>query len=110
MKSVRERIKAAMRRAGVTQGQVAEACGVSGPAVNQWLSGKTRTIDPRHLPSIAACTDSSVAWLASGKGRPGKKAGATLSSAEKRLIDDLRRLPPGVRAEVGRLVRAIAPA
>ena len=33
--SYKVRIREAMRRAGVTQGQVAEACGVSGPAVNQ---------------------------------------------------------------------------
>jgi transcriptional regulator with XRE-family HTH domain len=46
MKSVRERIRAAMQRAHVTQEQVAEACGVTGPAVNQWLTGKTKNVDP----------------------------------------------------------------
>ena len=33
MKSVREHIRVAIERSGVTQEQVAEACGVSGPAV-----------------------------------------------------------------------------
>jgi transcriptional regulator with XRE-family HTH domain len=110
MKSVRERIRVAMRRAGVTQGQIAEACGVSGPAVNQWLTGKTKNVDPRYLADVAACTNASLNWLMTGKGDPGRKARDPLSSAEERLLQDFRRLTPKVRAEVGRLVRAIAPA
>jgi transcriptional regulator with XRE-family HTH domain len=110
MKSVRERIRTAMRRAGVTQGQVAEACGVSGPAVNQWLTGKTRNVDPRYLADVAACTNSSLNWLMTGKGDPGRKARDPLSTAEQRLLEDFRKLTPKVRAEVGRLVRAIAAA
>ena len=110
MKSVRERIRVAMRRAGVTQGQVAEACGVSGPAVNQWLTGKTKNVDPRYLADVAACTDASLGWLMTGKGDPGRRARDPLSSAEEKLLQDFRRLTPKVRAEVGRLVRAIAAA
>jgi hypothetical protein len=45
-----------------------------------------------------------------GKGDPGRKARDPLSSAEERLLEDYRRLTPMVRAEVGWLVRAIAPA
>ena len=97
-----------MRRAGVTQGQVAEACGVSGPAVNQWLTGKTRSVDPRYLADVAACTNASLSWLMTGKGDPGRRARDPLSTAEERLLRDFRRLTPKVRAEVGRLVRAIA--
>jgi transcriptional regulator with XRE-family HTH domain len=98
----------AMRRVGVTQGQVAEACGVSGPALNQWLTGKTKNIDRRHLAGVAACTGTSVAWLTTGRGAPGKGASDILSAAQKSLLQDFRKLPPKVRAEVGRLVRAIA--
>ena len=94
----------------MTQGQVAEACGVSGPAVNQWLTGKTKNVDPRYLADVAACTNASLAWLMTGRGDPGRRARDPLSSAEERLLEDLRRLPPRVRSEVGRLVRAIAPA
>jgi transcriptional regulator with XRE-family HTH domain len=108
MKSVRERIKTAMRRVGVTQGQVAEACGVSGPAVNQWLTGKTKNIDPRYLADVAACTNASLNWLMTGKGDPGRQARDPLSSAEQELLGDYRKLSPKVRSEVGRLVKAIA--
>src|SRR5512134_1071331 len=109
MKSVRERIRLAMQRAGVTQGQVAEACGVSGPAVNQWLTGKTKKIDPRYLADVAACTNASLDWLMTGKGAPGRKSGDPLSTDEKKLLDDFRKLSQKVRVEVGRLVRTIAP-
>ena len=60
MKTVRERIRVAIQRSGVTQEQVAEACGVSGPAVNQWLTGKTKKIDPGYLVDVAACTNASL--------------------------------------------------
>ena len=45
-----------------------------------------------------------------GKGDPGRKGRDPLSPAEERLLEDFRRLTPMVRAEVGRLVRAIAAA
>ena len=107
MKSVRERIRAAMRRAGVTQEQLAEACGVTGPAVNQWLTGKTKNIAPAYFADIAACTHSSVEWIMSGRGDAVRRARDPLSTDEKRLLSDYRRLPPKVRAQVGRLVGAI---
>ena len=98
-----------MQRAGVTQEQVAEACGVTGPAVNQWLTGKTKKIDPSYLVDVAACTNASLNWLMTGKGDPARRARDPLSSVEERLLEDFRRLSPKVRAEVGRLVKVIAP-
>ena len=97
-----------MERAGVTQGQVAEACGVSGPAVNQWLTGKTKGIDPKYVAEIAALTGTSPQWLMTGKGSEKRRARDPLSSAERQLLGDYRRLTPRVRVEVGRLVGAIA--
>ena len=107
MKSVRERIRVAIERSGVTQEQVAEACGVSGPAVNQWLTGKTKKIDPGYLVDVAACTNASLNWLMTGKGNPARQKREPLSTAEERLLQDYRRLPPKVRSEVSRLVKAI---
>ena len=108
MKSVRERIRVAIQRSGVTQEQVAEACGVSGPAVNQWLTGKTKKIDPGYLVDVAACTNASLNWLMTGKGNPTRQAREPLSSVEEKLLQDFRRLSPKVRSEVSRLVKAIA--
>jgi hypothetical protein len=81
---------------------------VTGPAVNQWLTGKTKNVDPRYLADVAACTNASLNWLMTGKGTPARKARDPLSPAEERLLQDYRKLPPKVRAEVVRLVSAIA--
>jgi transcriptional regulator with XRE-family HTH domain len=108
MKSVRDRIRVAIERSGVTQEQVAEACGVSGPAVNQWLTGKTKRIDPGYLVDVAACTNASLNWLMTGKGNPARQKREPLSSVEERLLADFRRLPVKVRVEVSRLVKVIA--
>jgi transcriptional regulator with XRE-family HTH domain len=108
MKSVRERIRIAIERSGVTQEQVAEACGVSGSAVNQWLTGKTKKIDPGYLVDVAACTNASLNWLMTGKGNPVRQSREPLSTMEEKLLQDFRRLPPRVRSEVSRLVKAIA--
>jgi transcriptional regulator with XRE-family HTH domain len=99
-----------MERAKVTQEQVAEACGVSGPAVNQWLTGKTKNINPRYLADVAACTNASLGWLMTGKGAPARKARDPLSTVEKKLLQDFRKLSPRMRAEVSRLVKVMAPA
>jgi hypothetical protein len=48
--------------------------------------------------------------LIGGEGGPGRRARDPLSSVEERPLADFRRLFPKVRAEVGRLVRAIAAA
>ena len=108
MKTVRQRIRLAIQRSGVTQEQVAEACGVSGPAVNQWLTGKTKKIDPGYLVDVAACTNASLNWLMTGKGTPTRQAREPLSTVEEKLLRDFRRLPPRVRTEVSRLVNAFS--
>ena len=108
MKAVRARIRAPMERAGVSQGQVAEACGVSGPAVNQWLTGTTKDIDARYMADIAACTGSSAEWLATGRGDPARRAGDPLSTAEQKLLEGYRKLTPKVRAQAGELVESIS--
>ena len=63
---------------------------------------------PRYLADVAACTNASLSWLMTGRGDPGRRARDPLSSAEQRLLEDFRKLSPKLRAEVGRLVTAIA--
>ena len=67
-----------------------------------------RSIDPRYLADLAACTNATLGWLMTEKGDPGRKARDPMSSKEEKLLQDFRRLTPKVRAEVGRLVSAIA--
>ncbi|EMJ4069568.1 TPA: helix-turn-helix transcriptional regulator [Pseudomonas aeruginosa] len=52
----------------VTQAALARACRVKPPSVNDWLSGKTKTIEGENLLNAAAFLRVSPLWLATGKG------------------------------------------
>ncbi len=52
----------------VSQVALAKACGVTGPAVNDWLSGKSKTMRGEYLVAAARFLEVSADWLASGRG------------------------------------------
>lgn len=52
----------------VTQASLARACKVSQPSVNDWLSGKSKTIRGATLLAVAKFLAVSPDWLATGKG------------------------------------------
>lgn len=66
MKTFSDRLNAAMQLAGVSQGQVAEAVGISQPAVQKMVSGKT--LASKKAVQIAAFLGVRPEWLASGVG------------------------------------------
>lgn len=66
--SLKDRLAAAM--AGppkVSQAALARACKVSQPSVNDWLSGKTKTIRGGTLLAVARYLHVDPDWLATGK-------------------------------------------
>lgn len=69
MQTLQERLKFAM--AGppkVSQASLARACRISPPSVNDWLSGKTKSIEGANLLNAAAHLHVLPLWLATGKG------------------------------------------
>jgi phage repressor protein C with HTH and peptisase S24 domain len=69
MRTLQERLKLAM--AGppkVTQAALARACGIRAPSVNDWTSGKTKTIEGENLLIAADYLKVLPMWLATGKG------------------------------------------
>lgn len=69
MKSLRERLAAAMQGPPpVSQVELAKAAGVSQPSVNDWLSGKTKSIRGPAQSAVAAKLGVNPDWLATGKG------------------------------------------
>lgn len=52
----------------ISQAALARACKVSQPSVNDWLSGKTKTIKGPTLLRVARFLRVSPDWLATGKG------------------------------------------
>jgi len=70
MRTLKERLKLAM--AGppkVTQAALARACGIRAPSVNDWISGKTQTIEGQNLLIAADFLGVLPMWLATGKGQ-----------------------------------------
>ncbi|CAA2107698.1 LexA family transcriptional regulator [Variovorax paradoxus] len=63
-----DRLKKAMDAAGISQAELARACGVKPPSVNGWLSGKAKFLRGENLLSAAKALNVSQQWLANGIG------------------------------------------
>ncbi|MEH6435802.1 XRE family transcriptional regulator [Massilia sp. DD77] len=66
--SLSERMKIAMQAAGVSQVELARACGVAPPSVHGWLSGKSKFLRGENLLQAARVLKVNQDWLATGKG------------------------------------------
>lgn len=63
-----ERIKIAMDEAGMSQVDLARACGVKPPSVHGWLSGKAKYLRGENLLQAARALSVNQEWLATGSG------------------------------------------
>lgn len=63
-----ERLKSAMDEAGVSQAELARACGVKPPSIHGWLSGKSKFLRGENLLSAARRLGVEQQWLATGVG------------------------------------------
>lgn len=64
--STGDRIRQARKRQGLTQDQLAKACGVTRSAVSQWESGGIQGIEAANLHAAARYLGVTVDWLLSG--------------------------------------------
>ncbi|WP_313632522.1 LexA family transcriptional regulator [Massilia timonae] len=81
-----ERIKLAMEQAGVSQVELARACGVKPPSVHGWLSGKSKFLRGENLLQAARALKVNQDWLATGTGPMNASDDASASTAT---------IPPG---------------
>lgn len=113
--TVGARIKQAREAKGLTQEALADAVGVSRPAVTQWEDG-TSTPRNKKLPSIAAALDVDPLWLSHGEGlggaRPMPVKGEVAAGIWKEAVElDLEPIPVApvpeypAEAQYGLLVR-----
>lgn len=89
----------------VSQAALARACGVKQPSVNDWLSGKTKTIRGGTLLAVARFLKVSPDWLATGKGHREVQASEPLGLAHHFVLTDGQPLTPEVIAEAEYWVR-----
>lgn len=71
MELLKDRIRWAMDHADppVNQAELARACKVKGPSVNNWLSGKTKSLRGATLTAAARRLGVTSDWLLTGKGQ-----------------------------------------
>jgi len=104
-----ERIRAARRKAGLSQQTLARHCGVSRSAVGNWESAAHANPALVRLSAIAKATHVSFEWLATGRGSmalehdplldtPAAKAILIHDPHEQRLIAAWRELPARMQA------------
>ena len=73
MKTTAERVKYMMERLHIdNQAEFGRLCDASRSLVNQWISGRTKNIDPRYAFKIEDNTSFSARWIMLGEGKPKK--------------------------------------
>lgn len=85
MKTLSDRLKAAMDSAGVTQARLAESIGVAQPSIYKILSGKT--LQSAFIVHMAKALGVRPEWLALGEGHMHKGNEAVISPVEKFIQD-----------------------
>lgn len=83
--TVADKLRLALREAGVTQTQVAQYCGVTKQAVQGWI--KTGRIDKQRLPKLAEITGRPLSWWLDGK-EAESTAHLTMESAKEYSISE----------------------
>ena len=68
MNTIGYRIKQARKRKDLTQQKLADAIGVSRPAVTQWELNKTKNLDAENLYKLCAALEVSQEWILYGTG------------------------------------------
>ena len=68
MSTLADRLTLAMEKSGLSQAELARACGVKPPSVSGWLSGKSKFLRGENLLKAAAALRVSQSWLATGEG------------------------------------------
>lgn len=74
MSTLKERMHEALNESGKNQSELAHACGVKPPSVNDWFSGKTLSLKAATAHRAAAFLGVNPLWLSEGRGpkRPGE--------------------------------------
>ena len=69
MSTIRERLAIALaKKRNGSQAELARACGVKQPSVNDWFSGKTKTLKADSLVRASRYLGVRLEWLQSGLG------------------------------------------
>ena|SRR3990167_2183918 len=68
VETISDRVRRAREEAGLTQQQLADACGISRTAIALWEYGYSKSIKAEHLFKAARALKKNPEWLANGQG------------------------------------------
>jgi transcriptional regulator with XRE-family HTH domain len=101
MSQLAQRLQQRLNDLGMSQKELADSCGISAPAVNDWLSGKTKSLKASTLLKAAKALAVSPQWLESGLG--------VKSSREDNRIAEHTLLADPIAHQLHRIVDAMLP-
>ncbi len=116
MNKLAERIRVAREEAGLSQADVAKSLCLSRSAVNQWEQGLSKNIRLSHFFALARLLGQDPKWLATGQVFPRAREPVVMSptpdypsltSEEKALLHQIRRLPGTLRKGLLKFLRAL---
>lgn len=97
MTTLAERLQTVMdRNKGLTKAGLARACSISPPSVNDWFTGKTKSISSHHLHAAAVYLGVGAQWLATGEGSCEISGATRLATEEQRQAPYLAKLAADV--------------
>jgi phage repressor protein C with HTH and peptisase S24 domain len=85
MATLAERLQSAINKnKGLTKAGLSRACSISPPSVNDWFTGKTKSISSPHLHAAATYLGVSAQWLATGAGSADQDHSGSLRTEDQR--------------------------
>ena len=93
MNTLAERMKTAMQESGVTQSELARLVGVRPTSVNDWLSGKTKSLKGDSAVRASEVMNVRAKWLSTGEGPKRREQGAPAASLDLDAMPGLVAVP-----------------
>lgn len=97
------RIKAARISRGLTQEELADAAGISRPAVTMWEAGDVNNIRPKHLFRAATALGVEPQWIVTGEESKAKITQRHLTKEAMLLAEEYDSMPTNLRQRMREL-------
>lgn len=85
--TLQDRIRSAMRQAGVTQADVPRQLKISRAAVSMWINGQTKEIKSKYAIPLAGMLNVNAEWLVHGRGEMNAPMGVSESPEYLYLVE-----------------------
>ncbi|AIU29335.1 peptidase S24 [Pandoraea pnomenusa] len=109
MSTLAERLTECFEDSGAKPAELARACGIKQPSINDWMSGRTKNISGENLLLAAQFFKVNPWWLATGKGHKTLDGGTSGIGNVMPAPIGQRRIPLISSVQAGRMTEALEP-